>query len=162
MVAKKKSTAKVTKKRKSFNKDILNLLDKEKHLSLFDFEIAEKLNISLNEVTITIRQLKKDSKVRTKLVMEDSRWITQVKKINDFAKDSQAEKERKLAWEPLNDLPCFICPYTKKCDEGQKQYNPRTCPWLTDWLICCINEEPYSANPFHPEYEVERKKKKKK
>lgn len=159
MVAKKKSTPKSSQKLKSLDQEIIGLLDKQKQGVLLDYEIAEILEQDLSEITLAIRRLKETSKVRTKLVMDESRWITQVKKIQDYGEPSKDSDNGKLTWDPFNDLPCFICPYSSKCDEGQKQYNPRTCPWLSDWLMCSIKEEKYTANPFHPEYEVEKKKK---
>ena len=168
MVAKKKSTSKSAQKQKSLDQDILTLLDKQKHNHLLDYEIADKLEKDLNTITIAVRRLKEMTKVRTKLVMDESRWVTQVKKIHDYNDEQpQTDGKSSLKWEPYNDLPCYICKKKKKCDEGQKQYNPRTCPWLSDWLLCCIKGEDYTANPFHPEYEIEpneknKEKKKKK
>lgn len=161
MVAKKKSTKKTVQKLKTLDQEILDLLDKQKNSLLLDYEIADTLEQDLSDITLAIRRLKDLSKVRTKLVMDDSKWITQVKKIQDYGESAKDGGNGKLSWEPYNDLPCFICPYSHKCDEGQKQYNPRTCPWLSDWLLCSIKDEKYTANPFHPEYEVEKKKKKK-
>lgn len=162
MVAKKKSSTKSSKsKKKTLDQQILQLLDTQKNHILLSHEIANELGTESSEITLAIRRLKENSKIRTKLVMDDSRWITQVKKIHDIDADGKSSSAENLVWEPFNDLPCYICPFTRKCDEGQKQYNPRTCAWLTDWLLCCVNDEKYAANPFHPEYEVEKKKKKK-
>jgi len=99
-------------------------------------------------------------RIRSKLVMQQSRWMTQISKVEDYGLDlSTPKKTPKLVWETLNDLPCFICPYNQKCNDGQELYNPTCCPYLTDWLMSTLNGEiPFQGNPFHQTYELKKKK----
>ena len=93
--------------------------------------------------------------------MENSRWINRVTKIEDYGlKIKSKKKSSKLIWDTVNDLPCFICPYIKKCNYGQKHYNPKECEWLTEWLISNITTtEKFTKNPFHPDYTSKKAKK---
>lgn len=162
---KKKAAVKKTSVKKasymSIDKQILLALSNAPDNSLVVDEIQEKLNISSEDLEKSIKRLitKEPPKIRTNLVMYQSRWVKQLTKIEDFGIDSKKDaKSEKLVWDTLNDLPCFICPYTKKCNEGQKQYNPKKCPYLTDWLICSINGEKYTGNPFHLLFDSKKEK----
>ena len=157
----KKSSKKISSKSKKdlMDKQILHLLAQKSNNSLLISEIEEELKLEPAELLLAVRRLEENTKVRSKLVMNESRWILAVKKIHDFDYETKAEAQQKLIWNPINDLPCFICPYARKCDEGQKQYNPRSCAFLTDWLLSSIKEENF-RNSFHPEYDDKKKKKK--
>ncbi|MHA1796365.1 MAG: hypothetical protein DRO88_01210 [Promethearchaeia archaeon] len=143
------------------DKQILMTLTNAPNYSLVMDELQEKLKISLEELEKSIKRLlaKDPPKIRTNLVMYQSRWVNQITKIDDFGITPKKQtKTGKLVWDTLNDLPCFICPYTKKCNEGQKQYNPKKCPYLTDWLLCSIDGEPYMGNPFHQIFDSKKVK----
>ncbi|MCF2142061.1 MAG: hypothetical protein K9W44_18575 [Candidatus Lokiarchaeota archaeon] len=151
-------------KRKNYfavDKQILLALTNAPNNSLVVDELIERFNLSRDEIDKSIKRLesKDPPKIRTNLVMYQSRWVKQITKIDDFGITVKKQnKSKKLVWETINDLPCFICPFSKKCNEGQKQYNPKKCPYLTDWLISSINNEQYLGNPFHQEYDSKKTK----
>ena len=153
MTAKKKSSQ---SKKKKLEKAILTILESQSTKTLILEDLIKELNFSQDLISQAVRNLEKDSKVRTKLVMQRSQWVTSVKKIQDFDfKPKDGSKVNKLEWKPINDIPCFICPYALKCAVGAGTYNPHSCAYLTDWLICSIDGEKYTGNPFHPEYTKE-------
>lgn len=153
--------AKVSAKTKKINysevdNQILDLLELQpEHILYFDV-IETQFGFSVDEIKKACKRLenKNPPKITTKLVMENSKWITRIKKVENYGLDiSPKKKSSKLVWNTANDEPCFICPYIKKCSDGQELYNPKSCAWLTDWLISTVNStEPFTGNPFHPDY----------
>ncbi|WP_457558115.1 hypothetical protein [Candidatus Harpocratesius sp.] len=157
-------TKPISTKRKNYfavDKQILLSLTNAPNNSLVVDELIERFNLSRDEIDKSIKRLenKDPPKIRTNLVMYQSRWVKQITKIDDFGINVKKQnKSKKLVWETINDLPCFICPFSKKCNEGQKQYNPKKCPYLTDWIVSSINNEQYLGNPFHQEYDSKKGK----
>lgn len=72
-------------------------------------------------------------------------------------KSSIIEKEA-LCWETLNDCPCFLCPDIKKCNLGQNEKNPITCPDIIEWMQHSINNKKY-VSPFKENLDIEKLKK---
>lgn len=147
----------------SIDKQILSALVNANNNALVMDEIEEKLHISEEEIEKSIKRLenKVPPKIRTSTVMYKSKWVKQLTKIDDYGlKATKTSKSTKMVWETMNDLPCFICPFSKKCNEGQETYNPKTCPYLTDWLVTSLKGEEYTGNPFHQEYDSKKSKSK--
>ncbi|MHA2001768.1 MAG: hypothetical protein ACTSVU_06745 [Promethearchaeota archaeon] len=135
------------------DRSILDLLTLERNGILMIYDIEEKLKLKGEELSKALKRLERKEKISTKAIMDNSKWVTEVKKIQKFDEEKSIKKKvNKLTWETENDLPCLICPQALKCNDGQEIYNPKKCPYLTDWLISCIKKEPFTGNPFHPNY----------
>ena len=137
------------------DKEIFALLEKQPKHQLILTDIETILELSLEEVKKAIKRMenKNPPKINAKLVMDASRWVTQITKVEDYGSSSKSKKKsNKLVWKTENDLPCFICPYISKCSLGQLQYNPKICPFMTLWLQTSIKGEKYTENPFHPKF----------
>ncbi len=158
------SNATVTKgKRKNYSeidKEVLDYINVAGSTPILMDNIAHSLDLSRDEVKKSLSRLenKNPPKIQTRLVMEDSRWVLEIRKIEEYGIDHSKKKVSKLIWDTVNDMPCFICPFSSKCSEGQELYNPKTCPYLTEWLMITINKEEYHNNPFHPEFDVKKKR----
>ena len=147
----------------TIDKQILTALTNSPNYSLVIDQIIEKFQFSEDDIEKSIKRLenKNPPKIHTKIVMFKSKWVTELTKIDDYGiKPAKAAKTSKLVWNTIGDLSCFICPYMKKCNAGQEHYNPKNCPYLTDWLVTSITGETYTGNPFHQDYESKKSKKK--
>ena len=158
------SNATVSKgKRKNYSemdKEVLDYINAAGTIPILIDKIAHNLDLSFDEIKKSLVRLenKNPPKIQTRLVMEDSRWILEIRKIEEYGIDHSKKKVSKLIWDTVNDMPCFICPFSSKCSEGQELYNPKTCPYLTEWLMTTINKGDYHNNPFHPEFDVKKKR----
>ncbi|MHA1672716.1 MAG: hypothetical protein ACTSYI_03730 [Promethearchaeota archaeon] len=162
-----KSTTKTSTAKKlnysTIDKEILSALANSPNYSLVIDQIVEKFQFSEDDIEKSIKRLENKSppKIHTKIVMYKSKWITELTKIDDYGiKPAKTAKTNKLVWNTIGDLSCFICPYVRKCNAGQEHYNPKNCPYLTDWLVSSISGETYTGNPFHQDYESKKSKKK--
>ncbi|TFH29797.1 MAG: hypothetical protein E4G98_03215 [Promethearchaeota archaeon] len=147
----------------TMDKQIITALANAPDNSLVIDQIMEKFQFSEEDIEKSIKRLenKIPPKIRTKIVMYQSKWVTELTKIDDYGiKSAKTSKTTNLVWDTVGDLPCFICPYSKKCNAGQEHYNPKNCPYLTDWLVSSIAGEVYTGNPFHQDYESKKSKKK--
>jgi hypothetical protein len=162
-----KSKSSVKPKKRNYSEIDHSLLDlltsQSDHILYFD-AIEESLHLSEEDIKKAIKRLenKQPPKITSKLVMEGSRWIIQIKLVESYgAVLKHSKKANNLIWETANDLPCFICPYIGKCSDGQELYNPKTCPYLSDWLISTVDSsEPFMGNPFHPDFTSKKSKSK--
>ena len=59
--------------------------------------------------------------------MEVGKWITPEDVIDNFGMDVTSTKKvpEDLVWNTQGDLPCFLCPQTRKCGQGQENLNPK-------------------------------------
>ncbi|MHA1610742.1 MAG: hypothetical protein ACTSYU_01710 [Promethearchaeota archaeon] len=147
----------------TIDKQILTALTNSPNNSLVIDQIVENLKFSEEDIEKSIKRLenKTPPKIRTKVVMYQSKWVNQLTKIDDYGiKPVKTAKTNKLVWDTVGDLSCYICPYARKCNAGQEHYNPKNCPYLTDWLVSSISVETYTGNPFHQDYESKKSKKK--
>ncbi len=157
----KKSAKSKSKTSSSLDQEIMIFLSNQPNSECSISLIQEKYDLSDEEVKKIVKRLenKNPPKISSKLIMDNSRWITKIKKIEDYGVEIKQKKKISLIWETSNDLPCFICPHIKKCSDGQEVFNPKTCAYLTDWLQSTLNsDEPFTGNPFHPDYSSKKSK----
>ena len=47
----------------------------------------------------------------------------------------------------FSNQPCLICPFASKCNNTNlDQFNPKHCPWLSDWIKSSLEGKTYIIN----------------
>ncbi|QEE15373.2 hypothetical protein DSAG12_01198 [Promethearchaeum syntrophicum] len=155
-----KSNTKSSVKKMNYSeidKYIMEML--EFHPQLFTDEIKIQLDLTDSELNKAIKRLKSKKKIIKKSIMEGSKWNTALFKIDNYGLSPKPKKKAVLVWDTANDCPCFLCPVIYKCSSGQNYNNPRSCDYLSNWLEASVNDIPY-VSPFHPNFELKKKKSK--
>ncbi|MFX1389897.1 MAG: hypothetical protein ACFE9Z_07550 [Promethearchaeota archaeon] len=146
----------IEEKKKEFNrtlrkeeKSVLNIINREKDI-FFNrlLELSNKKRTDLEEI---LELLVLQSKIKMKRELVDASWTKHVFAIEEIdvkVKDVKIDKNRKdFVWNMFSKQPCFICPFRDKCNETNlDQFNPRHCPWLTEWIEIALKKEDYSIN----------------
>jgi hypothetical protein len=146
----------IEEKKKQFNrtlrkdeKSVLNIINREKDI-FFNrlLELSNKKRTDLEEI---LELLVLQSKIKMKRELVDASWtkhIFAIEEIDVKVKDVKIDKNRKdFIWNMFSKQPCFICPFRDKCNETNlDQFNPRHCPWLTEWIEIALKKENYSIN----------------
>jgi hypothetical protein len=135
---------------KKDEKMVLNIIAREKELYFDDLiKLSNKRKAELEEILETLAL---QSKIKVARELIDSSWT---KKINIHEEYAELEiepikinKEKKdYIWDIFSRQPCFICPFIDKCNETNlDQYNPRHCPWLTEWIKVTLEGKEYNIN----------------
>ena len=74
--------------------------------------------------------------------------ISLVENIDLEVSELEIDKSKKdFILEVFSYQPCLTCPFANKCnDTNLDQFNPKHCPWLTDWINACIEGRKYIFN----------------
>jgi hypothetical protein len=146
----------IEEKRKEFNrnlrkdeKNVLNIINREKDI-LFN-RLLQLSNKKRNELEEILDLLALQSKIKVKRELVDASWtkhIFSIEEIDLKVKDVKLDKSRKdFIWKMFSNQPCFVCPFRDKCNESNlDQFNPRHCPWLTEWIEVSLAGEEYNIN----------------
>ena len=147
---------------KKEEKSILETIQKEKTIYFHDLlELTDQDKANLEDI---LDVLALQSKIKVIRDLHESSWTKKISIIEDYSDEIEIKqininkKKKDFLWNYFGYQPCFICPYSSKCSDGQDQYNPRSCAYLTDWLMTTIKKEKFTRNPFHPEYDDEKDK----
>jgi hypothetical protein len=130
-------------------KTILSIINKERDL-LFD-RLLELSNKKRNELEEILELLVLQSKIKMNRELVDASWtkhIFALEEIDVKVKDLKINKNKKdFIWNMFSKQPCFICPFRDKCNETNlDQFNPKHCPWLTEWIEITSKGEYYNIN----------------
>jgi hypothetical protein len=125
------------------DKDVLTVITENRTILIE--EIQKALHLTEDETKKAVKRLEAKNKVKSDRVMEVGKWMTRVNLVDNYGMDSQAPKKiiAELVWNTQGDLPCFLCPQTRKCGQGQENLNPEKCVDLTEWI---------DARMFNKEY----------
>lgn len=146
----------IEEKKKEFNrnlrkdeKTVLNIINREKDI-LFD-RLMELSNKKRNDLEEILELLVLQSKIKMKRELVDASWTKHVYALEEIevkVKDLKINKNRDdFIWNMFSKQPCFICPFREKCnDTNLDQFNPKHCPWLTEWIEMASKGEDYNIN----------------
>ncbi|MFX0034966.1 MAG: hypothetical protein ACFE9I_04910 [Candidatus Hermodarchaeota archaeon] len=146
----------IEEKKKEFNrtlrkdeKFILNIINREK--DIFFNDLIEKSNKKRIELEEILELLELQSKIKMKRELVDASWtkhIFAIDEIDSKVKELKIDESRKdFIWNMFSRQPCFICPFRDKCnDTNLDQFNPKHCPWLTEWIQVTSKGEEYNIN----------------
>ncbi len=146
----------IEEKKKEFNRNlrkdekiVLSIINREKDI-LFN-RLMNLSNKQRNDLEEILEFLVLKSKIKMKRELVDASWtkhIFALEEIETKLEDLKINKKRKdFIWNMFSKQPCFICPFRDKCNETNlDQFNPRHCPWLTEWIEIVSKGEDYNIN----------------
>ena len=119
----------------------------DKHSILLEF-LESHLELTEDETKKAVKRLEVKGKIKSERVMEGGKWMTRVEAIDNYGMDSSPSPKKntqEFVWNTHGDLPCFLCPQTRKCGQGQESLNPEKCPDLTGWMDAQLNKKEYKS-----------------
>lgn len=119
----------------------------DKHSVLLEF-LESHLELTEDETKKAVKRLEVKGKIKSERVMEGGKWMTRVEAIDNYGMDSNPQTKKntqEFVWNTHGDLPCFLCPLTRKCGQGQESLNPEKCPDLTGWMDAKLNKKDYKS-----------------
>ena len=134
---------------KKEEKRILDMISKEK--SIYFEDLRTLTNKTRNELDDILDVLELQSKVKVKREMINATWtknISLIENIDMEVSEIEIDKNNKdFILEVFSYQPCLTCPFSSKCnDTNLDQFNPKHCPWLTDWINANIEGRKYIFN----------------
>jgi hypothetical protein len=138
-----------TRNLKKEEKRILDIITKENNI--FFEDLRSLTNKTRNELDDILDVLELQSKVKVKREMINATWtknISLIENIDLEVSKLEIDKNKKdFILEVFSYQPCLVCPFANKCnDTNLDKFNPKHCPWLTDWIEACIERRKYYIN----------------
>ena len=138
-----------TRNLKKEEKRILDIITEEK--DIFFEDLRSLTNKTRNELDDILDVLELQSKVKVKREMINATWtknISLIENIDLEVSELKIDKSKNdFILEVFSYQPCLTCPFANKCnDTNLDQFNPKHCPWLTDWIDSCIEGRKYVFN----------------
>lgn len=111
-------------------------------------EITKKERIELDKI-LDILSLQSKIKVARELV--EASWTKHISLIETFdikVKDRKIDKTKDdFILDIFSYQPCLICPFASKCNNTNlDNFNPKHCPWLSDWIKSSLEGKQYTIN----------------
>lgn len=148
-IEEKKKTVKRSLKKDE--KEILDTINEKLDIYFEDLLSDTGTNRTHLEEILDVLVLKNKIKIRRELI--NAAWTKRIFSIinyEDQVKISDAnidENKKDFIWDMFSRQPCFICPFTEKCNETNMEFfNPNHCPWLTQWVEISILKGTYDVD----------------
>jgi hypothetical protein len=111
-------------------------------------KITNKERVELDKI-LDILSLQSKIKVSRELV--EASWTKHISLVESFdikVKDRKIDKTKNdYILDIFSHQPCLICPFASKCNNTNlDQFNPKHCPWLSDWIKSSIEGKPFTIN----------------
>jgi hypothetical protein len=117
---------------------------------LFDelLEITNKERVELDKI---LDILALQSKITVTRELEEASWTKHISMNETFdvkVKDHKIDKNKNdFILDMFSHQPCLICPFLGKCNSTNiDQFNPKHCPWLSDWIRTSLEGKTYITN----------------
>ena len=137
---------------RSLRKDeqmVLNIISREKEIYFEQLlEITKKERIDLDRILNTLSLQSKIHMNRELMVASWTKHITLNESYDVEIKDRKIDRNKDdYILDVFSHQPCLICPFASKCNSTNlDQYNPKHCPWLSDWINVTLEGEIYNIN----------------
>jgi hypothetical protein len=128
---------------------VLNQIKKLKSIYFEELlEITKKERVELDKI-LDILSLQSKIKVNRELV--EASWtkhITITESYDMKVEDRKIDKSKNdYILDIFSHQPCLICPFTSKCNNTNlDNFNPKHCPWLSDWIKSSLEGKEYYIN----------------
>jgi uncharacterized Zn finger protein (UPF0148 family) len=114
-------------------------------------DLLEITNKQREELDKILDILSLQSKIRVTRELVEASWtkyITLVESFDVKVKDHKIDKQKNdFILDMFSHQPCLICPFASKCNNSNlDQFNPKHCPWLSEWIKSSLEEKPYHIN----------------
>ncbi|MFO8020307.1 MAG: hypothetical protein R6U96_16910 [Promethearchaeia archaeon] len=133
-------------------KEVLEIIKEEGKVEFR--ELQDKVGNTYEELDdiLEVLQLRDTVKVKRDL-MEGSwtkiiRWNQQLTNEVELGGVKVNRKKDDFVWNLFRRVPCFICPFTERCnDTNQEIFNPKHCPFLMRWIqVSMEGEKEFNIN----------------
>ncbi|NVM17762.1 MAG: hypothetical protein HWN80_08595 [Candidatus Lokiarchaeota archaeon] len=111
-------------------------------------EITNKEPIELDKILDTLALQSKIKVTRELVVASWTKHISIMETFDIKVKDRKIDKKKNdFILDMFSHQPCLICPFASKCNNTNlDQFNPKHCPWLSDWIKLSLEGIPYDIN----------------
>jgi len=111
-------------------------------------EITNKQRVELDNI-LDILSLQSKIRITRELVVAS--WTKHIVLIESFdikVKDHKIDKQKNdFILDMFSHQPCLICPFASKCNNSNlDKFNPKHCPWLSEWIKLSLEGKPYQVN----------------
>jgi hypothetical protein len=111
-------------------------------------EITKKERVELDKILDT---LVLQSKIQLTRELLEASWTKHISLIEIYevkVKDPKIDKNKNdFILDMFSHQPCLICPFIGKCNNTNiDQFNPKHCPWLSDWIKTSLEGNIYNTN----------------
>ena len=111
-------------------------------------EITNKERIELDKI---LDILALQSKIQVTRELVEASWTKHISLNESFdvkVKDRKIDKNKNdFMLDIFSHQPCLVCPFIGKCNKTNlDQFNPKHCPWLSDWIRTSIDGKTYNIN----------------
>jgi len=111
-------------------------------------KIVNKERVELDKI-LDILSLQSKIKVNRELVLAS--WTKHISLTESFdvkVKELKIDKTKNdFILDMFSHQPCLICPFASKCNNTNlDQFNPKHCPWLSEWIKSALEGTPYNIN----------------
>ena len=111
-------------------------------------EITKKERVELDKILDT---LVLQSKIQVTRELVEASWTKHISLIEIYevkVKDTKIDKNKNdFILDMFSHQPCLICPFIDKCNNTNiDQFNPKNCPWLSDWIRMSLEGKTYNIN----------------
>ena len=111
-------------------------------------EITNKQRVELDNI-LDILSLQSKIRITRELVVAS--WTKHIVLIESFdikVKDHKIDKQKNdFILDMFSHQPCLICPFASKCNNSNlDQFNPKHCPWLSEWIKLSLDGKTYQVN----------------
>lgn len=138
----------ISRNLKKEEEKLLDIIRKEREIMFQD--LIQKSGMRRDQVENILELLSMRFLVKINRELVNSAWTKHVFYVEHFGDklevpDQKVDTKRKdFLWNMFGRQPCFICPFTDKCNETNTDiYNPHSCPWLSDWISLSIEGKEY-------------------
>ncbi|MGB5910331.1 MAG: hypothetical protein WBH31_03950 [Promethearchaeia archaeon] len=138
-----------TRNLKKEERIVLDIINKRGNL-YFD-DLLKYTNKNRNELDDILDILSLQSKIKVRRELVDASWtkfISAIEEIELKVKDVKIDESKKdFILDIFSYQPCLICPFITRCSEtNNDRFNPKVCPWLTDWIYSLLKGKVYKVN----------------
>ena len=111
-------------------------------------ELTKKERVELDKILDT---LSLQSKIILTRELVEASWTKHISLVETFdvkVKDRKIDRTKNdFILDIFSHQPCLICPFASKCNSTNlDQFNPKHCPWLSDWINVSLEGKPFNVN----------------
>ncbi len=111
-------------------------------------EITNKERVELDKI---LDILALQSKIQVTRELVEASWTKHIS-LNETYEvkviDRKIDKNKNdFMLDIFSHQPCLVCPFISKCNNTNlDQFNPKHCPWLSDWIRTSLDGKIYNIN----------------
>jgi hypothetical protein len=111
-------------------------------------EITQKERVELDKILDILSLQSKISVIRELVEASWTKHISLNETYDVKVKSQKIDKNKNdFILDIFSHQPCLNCPYASKCNNTNlDQFNPKHCPWLSDWIKLSLEGLPYSID----------------